>query len=121
MTNPYIHRTLIVTAAIAPTVRQLVTGLAGDAADGMFSTGLSPTGNAPATHYVSSGAVGVEFELALADAVTMQAMCAAGGIDVPLALCQGIVAGSTVVDLAVEDVHATLARLGLKLVQEEVA
>jgi hypothetical protein len=51
------HRTIIIPASVQPNARALCKGLAGIAGDGMFTTGLSATGKAPATHYVSSGPI----------------------------------------------------------------
>ena len=51
------HRCIIIPAAVATNARNLCKGLAGQAGDGMFTTGLSATGNAPATHYISSGPI----------------------------------------------------------------
>jgi len=53
-------RTIIIPAAVAVNARALCKGLAGAAGDGMFVTGLSTTGDAPATHYVSSGTISDE-------------------------------------------------------------
>jgi hypothetical protein len=54
----YIHRTMIVPAgALTALAQGLCEGLAGVADDGMFTTGLSATGKAPATHYISSGPI----------------------------------------------------------------
>ena len=50
-------RTIIIPASVQPNARALCKGLAGIAGDGMFTTGLSATGKAPATHYVSSGPI----------------------------------------------------------------
>lgn len=49
------HRCLIIPAALQKPAQALYSKLYGDGGDGMFVTGLSPTGTAPATHYVSSG------------------------------------------------------------------
>ena len=51
------HRTIIIPASVQPNARALCKGLAGIAGDGMFVTGLSATGKAPATHYISSGPI----------------------------------------------------------------
>ena len=51
------HRTIIIPASVQPNARALCKGLAGVAGDGMFTTGLSATGKAPATHYISSGPI----------------------------------------------------------------
>ena len=56
----YIHRTMIVPASVQPNARALCKGLAGVPGDGMFATGLSATGKAPATHYISSGVISAD-------------------------------------------------------------
>ena len=43
------HRTIIIPASVQPNARALCKGLAGVAGDGMFVTGLSATGKAPAS------------------------------------------------------------------------
>ena len=50
-------RTIIIPASVQPNARALCKGLAGVPGDGMFVTGLSATGKAPATHYISSGPI----------------------------------------------------------------
>lgn len=50
-------RTIIIPASVQPNARALCKALAGIAGDGMFITGLSATGKAPATHYISSGPI----------------------------------------------------------------
>ncbi len=50
-------RTIIIPASVQPNARALCKGLAGVPGDGMFVTGLSATGQAPATHYISSGPI----------------------------------------------------------------
>jgi len=54
------HRTIIIPASVQPNARALCKGLAGVAGDGMFVTGLSATGKAPATHYISSGPISID-------------------------------------------------------------
>ena len=51
------HRTIIVPASIAEPARAACAGLAGPGGSGMFTTPLSPTGEAPPTHYISSGLI----------------------------------------------------------------
>ncbi len=53
-------RTIIIPASAAPNARALCKGLAGVPGDGMFITGLSATGKAPATHYISSGPISTD-------------------------------------------------------------
>ncbi len=54
------HRTIIVPKAKQTLSQSLCAGLAGNAGDGMFTTGLSATGKAPATHYISSGPISTD-------------------------------------------------------------
>ena len=117
-TQYYIYRTLICPAALAPTLQAMMVQLAGPAGEGMFVVGLSPTGTAPATHYISTGAIGIEFELPLSSPEAMHATCEAAGVAVTLEQCQAILSACVIVDLEIETAQETLDRLGLKLVQE---
>ena len=63
-----IYATIIVTAAQAQAARDAAAQIPGG--DGMFTAGLSATGNAPATHYISSGWIPAE----IVDALTMCAI-----------------------------------------------
>lgn len=51
------HRTIIVPATLAESARAVCVGLAGPGGSNMFTTPLSPTGEAPPTHYISSGLI----------------------------------------------------------------
>ena len=53
-------RTIVIPASVATNARALCKGLAGVAGDGMFLTGLSPTGNVPITNYISSGPISAD-------------------------------------------------------------
>ena len=122
----YVNRTLILPAAHAPLARALAAHLAGPPGEGMWVVGLSATGEAPATHYVSSGPVGAEFDAMLTDAdalwgavqmATATGMAGpANGPAVTQADCESLVRDAEVVDLDAEPVFDTLARLGLQLV-----
>ena len=68
-----LHRTIIVPASVQPNARALCKGLAGVAGDGMFTTGLSATGKAPATHYISSGPISTEMAALPCKTVTQDA------------------------------------------------
>ena len=59
-----IFATIIVTAAQAQAARDAAAQVPGG--EGMFTTGLSSTGQEPATHYISSGAVPQEIVDAVA-------------------------------------------------------
>jgi len=56
-----VFRTLITSAEEAPLARLVCSTLGGLPYEGMFEIGLSPTGDEPATHYISSGGVGENF------------------------------------------------------------
>lgn len=53
----WVHRTIIVPATLAESARAACAGLAGPGGSNMFTTPLSPTGEAPPTHYISSGLI----------------------------------------------------------------
>lgn len=55
------HRTIIVPATLAESARAACAGLAGPGGSNMFTTPLSPTGEAPPTHYISSGLIEAPF------------------------------------------------------------
>lgn len=112
----YVHRTMIVPASLVSLARGLASGLAGEAGANMWTTGISPSGSAPATAYVSTGAIGNEFVEVLTDADLMFAMTQDAGLDVSLAQCQALVGGSDVTD---EEPFAAFERLGLKMIQQE--
>lgn len=115
----YVYRTLIVPAALVEDVRALVVALAGPPADGMLTVGLSATGTAPATHYISTGAIDAMFAAAVASPEGMHAACAAAGLGVSPAQCTAILSASHVVDLDSEEAAQTLLRLGLRPITED--
>lgn len=112
-------RTLIVPASLVVQARNLGAALAPPGA-GMYSTGLSADGFAPASHYISSGMIGQSFAEILADPEALYAAAVAGaqaqGITLTetLADCQALVAQS---DVSEEPPFDAMARLGLQLVQ----
>ena len=122
----YVNFTMVLPVAHAPLARALAAHLAGPPGEGMWVVGLSATGEAPATHYVSSGPVGAEFDAMLTDAdalwgavqMAQQTGMAgpANGPAVTQADCESLVRDAEVVDLDAEPVFDTLARLGLQLV-----
>ena len=57
----WVYRTMIVTAADAVTARTIAEGIAPVSGAGMWTTALSATGSAPATHYISTGSIGPEW------------------------------------------------------------
>lgn len=109
----YIHRCLVVPAALAPTVRGMCAGLAGPPGEGMFTVGLSADGTAPATHFISSGPIEDTFAGVLADPHVMFDACQAGGVaDATLEVCTGLLAAC---DVSEQQPFEALERLGLHL------
>lgn len=114
----YVHRCMIVLAAIAPQARSLCEQLAGPPGAGMFTTGLSASGSAPATHFVSSGPIEDTFAAVLVDPAVMAGACAQAGISLSMAACQALLSTSDVSD---EEPFVAMDRLGLKLVSVAAA
>jgi hypothetical protein len=110
-----------------------VQGLAGVAGDGMFTTGLSATGKAPATHYISSGPISHDMAALLPCKKVTQdkdgkaVMTTAPGMPeaVPdLATKAGISTTKTkitalyaAIDVSDQPPFEAMARLGLQIVQ----
>lgn len=63
----YVQKTTIIPSASVELARNLSVSLAGSAAEGMYQTALSPSGEFPATHYASAGLIGSEFAEMLED------------------------------------------------------
>lgn len=104
-----INRTVIVTAATAPLARQLAEYVSPGGVN-MFQTPLYTGVNI--THYVSSGWIKEEFDLALTDANYLFSIC--DGL-ATLVQCQNLINTSIVVDCDLEDAYSTYARLGLTI------
>jgi hypothetical protein len=101
----------------------------------MWLTGLSATGNAPATHYVSTGLISPEFAMLVpeqvweqdengdwamtsstpGDPVMCYQMCIAGGLTVTQAQVNAVYAAA---DVTEQEPFVAFARLGLQMVQE---
>jgi len=126
MTKP---RTIVIPASLQTKAQGLTKGLAGTAGDGMFTTGLSATGNAPATHYVSSGPISDDMAALLPctsvdadgnvtttpgmpDAVP--ALAKKAGITTTLAAIKTLYAS---IDVSDQEPFAAMARLGLQIVR----
>lgn len=134
-----IFRTLIVPAADAPLARQIAVTLAPVGGSNMWIQGLSPTGEPPATHYVSTGPIGPDFAALVpctfwemdetgdwvqtgsepGNAGLVVYACAAA--EPPLALTeaevQGIMDRS---DISDQEPFTAFSRMGLRLVNPEM-
>ena len=123
----YVQRCLIVPAAYAPLARALCAGVApGGSGLGMFTTGLSATGQAPASHFISEGMITDEFAYLL----PLKAFDAEGVATITPGQPETIVtlaAGAATleqvnallaaVDVTQQDPQDAIARLGLQMVQ----
>lgn len=124
-------RTIVIPASLQTKAQGLTKGLAGTAGDGMFITGLSATGNEPATHYISSGPISDDMAALLPctsvaqdatgkDIVTttpgqpaaVPALAAKAGITTTLAQINALYAS---IDVSDQEPFAAMARLGLQI------
>lgn len=110
------HRTIIVPEAVVAPARMACEALAGPGGSGMYSVPISPTGQLPATHWISSGLIEQDFADLLASPDALTAIATQAGLD-PAPLV-AIVAASDITD---EPADVALARLGLQLCHEEAA
>ena len=110
------HRTIIVPDAVVVPARMACGALAGGGGSGMYSVPLSPSGELPATHWISSGLIEQEFADLLASPDALAAVATGAGLD-PAPLV-AIVAAA---DISDEPADAALARLGLHLCRQETA
>ena len=121
------HRTMIVPAGAKTQLsKDLCKGLADVAGDGMFTTGLSATGKAPATHYISSGPISHDMAALLPCKTVTQdkdgkaVVTTAPGMPeaVPeLAAKAKITALYASIDVSDQPPFTAMARLGLQIVQ----
>ena len=116
------HRTLICPASIVAQARNIGDCLH-PAASGMFVSPLSPSGSAPATHYVSSGLIEDLWLPALSDPDTLYAAAQYGASQQGIALTSthaDCVALLTAGDISSDAWQVACARLGLQQVAQEI-
>mgnify|MGYP000151946199 FL=1 len=127
------HRTIIIPASAQSNAQALCKGLAGAAGDKMFVVGLSASGEAPATHYISSGTISAEMAALLpcksvtTDKDGKEQITTTPGMPeaVPALAAKAkisttktkITALYSAIDVSDQDPHAAVARLGLQIVQ----
>ena len=127
----YTNLTIVLPAAAQALAQGLCVAAAGEAGAGMFTTGLSATGEAPATHFISSGAVETKFAAILpigtvttvdevetatrsaGDVAAVIQLAADAGVAVDMATVGGLFAA---LDVTAQDPFAAMERLGLRLV-----
>lgn len=132
MTQPiWMHRTMIVPDSIVATVRSLADSF-GPASTGMWTTPLSPTGNLPTTHWISTGLIGEDFAAIMPfshevegawitepySAAAFMVLTEANNVT-PLPVEQ-ITSIMSMVDVSDQEPFAAMDRLGLMLVQEPI-
>ena len=135
MSYPYTHHTIIVPAAFQQLAQGLCEAIAeGDAGKGMFTTGLSTSGEFPATHYISSGHIEQQFADILpfttvnqdgeglpdihtrpGNVAAVEALAAQAGIDLPPGAIAALFAA---IDVSAQGPFEAMARLGLSFSQE---
>jgi hypothetical protein len=130
-----IFRTLIVPSADAPLARQIALTLSPVGGSGMWTTGLSASGQEPATHFVSTGLIGPDFAMLVpctfwavdesGDWVVTGSepgnaslvVLACGAVDPPLALTEKQVQGiMDRADISEQEPFVAFSRMGLKLI-----
>ncbi len=130
-----IFRTLIIVSDAADLARKIAATLS-PAGAGMWTTGLSPNGKQPASHYISTGYITEEFGYMVPQQIYLQdeygawqlaetlpgnpeavtQACNAAGLEVTLEQVQAIFDTADVTD---QDPFTAMQRLGLSLVQPE--
>lgn len=108
-------RTLIVPAGLVELARALAGSLSARG-QGMFAVPLSPSGQVPATHYVSSGWIDESISSLLSDADSLFVACQAAGASVSAAQCAALVSQSSVSAQAPFD---AIAHLGLTFIESQ--
>ena len=135
MSTPQAFRTMILPAAHVTLARQICATLAPSGGSAMFNVGLSPTGAAPATHYVSTGHLDEPFanlmplvswyeldgewhshEVSPGAPEVVVALCAEAGLEVALADVEALFAAA---DVTTQEPFTAFGRLGLQLVSDE--
>jgi hypothetical protein len=133
-----VYRNLIIPADQAPLARLIAETLDPVNCQGMFTTGLSPTGDEPATHYISSGGISEGFAALVPFTVWAQEgdppqwvevshnpghpaktfeLCLQAGLEVTLEAIEVLYASA---DVTAENPWAAMARMGLQLVRQPV-
>lgn len=106
----WVHRCLIVPAALRDTCAALCEQLAGQGGSGMFTTPLAPVGQTEATHYISVGLIEDTFAYLLDNPEALAQACQQAGLPVTLAELQAILAAC---DVSEDQPEAAMARMGL--------
>ena len=111
-----IFKTLIVQANQVELAREVGASY-GAGGEGMFVTPLSATGIYPATHYISTGMIGVEFASMLETAQGLVDGASQLGVTIDLATAEYLLTNA---DISDEEPFVAMERLGLQMINEEV-
>lgn len=131
------YRNMIVPADHVDLARSICATLAPSGGFAMFGVGLSPTGQLPATHFISTGYIDEDFAnlmpltdwtqdeqgawvgtvVSLGAPEVVVALCAEAGLTVALADVEALFAAS---DVTTQEPFVAFSRLGLQMVQEPI-
>lgn len=135
----WVHRTLIQPAATVEDARLLAATLTGPGGEGMWQRALSPTGQEPPTHYISSGHIDAVFaallplttvtpaddpeqppviSTTLGQPAVLHALAQQAGMDITEARIAAVLDAA---DVSEQDHASAMARLGVQFVIEEAA
>lgn len=106
--STWAFRTMIVPSSLVVLCRQLAASFESGA--GMWITPLSPTGKAPATHYISSGGIWQQFADMLSSPEALSS-----GTGISLSQAQTILEAC---DVSEEEGLTAMTRLNLRFVDE---
>lgn len=109
-------KTMIINASIAEQARALAEQLS-PSAKGMWTTPLSATGSYPATHYISTGMIGLEFASMLESAQGLVEGAGQLDVSIDLATAEYLLSNA---DISDEEPFIAMERLGLQMINEEV-
>ena len=132
--NQWDFRTLTIPTSQVQLARDIAATLSPSGGQQMWLTGLSATGSAPATHYVSTGLISPEFAALVpeqvweqdangdwvqtgstpGDPVLCYQMCVAQGMTVTQAQINAVYAAA---DVTAQEPFVAFSRMGLKMVQ----
>lgn len=119
----WLHRTMMVPPAYVVLARNLASGLDSVAGSGMFTTPVYDKDTSVLRYYISCGFIGEQFATVIASPDALFTACEGA---VTLVTCQALLTACIIsdgtytvgADTVLEDVHALLARLDLKLTQD---
>lgn len=109
----WVHRCMIVAASVQAQAQSLAANLQSGA--GMWTTPVSPTGLAPATHYITAGMIWPQFANWLTGPQALVDGLATVGVVETLTDATNLLANS---DVSTDEPFTALARLGLQLIQQ---